>query len=261
MKVAVITGAAQGMGYAVAEELAREGDRVYLVDIRETVLEKAALLREKGYDARAFVCDVTSKVQVRDSVACLFKEENRLDKLVNAAGISASLPFIADDADEVLDKVMAVNFMGTWNFCRHVVPLMLRQKSGSIVNFSSVTGPVASDPGMCAYAASKGAVYAFTKSLALELAEAGISVNAVMPGYVWTDMIARYDPENPQKLKEKFSRGIPMGRMAEVEDVAPIVAFLLSEKARYMTGQGLIIDGGSTLVETKEILKKGEKKL
>lgn len=259
--VIIVTGAARGMGRASAEALLRKGATVCLVDRDSLVYEVAEKLKQENLLAKAFVCDLSEKVQVQKLISEIMDTCGKITKLVNVAGISASTSFLDDKIDEYLEKIMSVNFMGVWNMCRGTIPHLLNNGGGSIVNFSSVTGNVVTDPGMSAYSASKGAVSALTRALALEFADRNININAVLPGYVWTEMLSKYDPQNPEKVKERFSKGIPMGRLADVTEVAEVVCFLLSSSASYITGQGLVIDGGASLVETKQLVKKGNKKV
>lgn len=259
--VIVVTGAAQGMGKGVSTAVAKLGGIVCMLDKAEKVMESATELSNLGLKAYGYICDVTDSVNVKETFAKIVSEHGTINKLVNVAGISASVDFLSDEIDSIKDRIMNVNFNGVWNTCRVAIPYMLENGQGSIVNFSSVTGNLVSDPGMAAYAASKGAVSGLTKSLAIEFAKRNINVNAILPGYVWTDMLAKYNPDNPQEVKDRFSKGIPMGRLGTIDEAGAIVAFLLSEEASYITGHCLVFDGGTTLVETKELVVKGEKKL
>ncbi len=260
-RVTIITGGANGMGEAVGKEVAKNNGVVCLLDLSQEVLKKGERLKEEGYNVKGFVCDVTNKEEVQRIFKEIYEEFGSIDNLVNAAGISASVDFLNEDLDEIKDRIMNVNFNGTWNTCRAAIPYMLRGERGSILNFSSVTGNLVTDPGMSAYGASKAAVAGLTKTLAVEFADRGINANCILPGYVWTDMIAKYDPENPEKVKERFSQGIPMRRVGYVEEVGKVVAFYLSEGAAYITGQSIVFDGGTTLVETKKLIDKGKKEL
>ncbi len=260
-KIVVVTGAGRGMGNGVAKILGKLGATVCMLDINEDVLAAAKELTAKEVNAFGYVCDVSNI----DNVKCIFEkiisEHGTIHKLANVAGISASVDFLSEEIDLIKDRIMNVNFNGVWNTCRVAIPYMLNNGSGSIVNFSSVTGNLVSDPGMAAYAASKGAVSGLTRSLAIEFANRNININAILPGYVWTEMLSKYNPSNPQEIKDKFSKGIPMGRLGTIEEAGSVVAFLLSDEARYITGHCLIFDGGTTLVETKELVAKGQKKL
>lgn len=252
-KVTVVTGGANGMGEAVGKQIAELNGTVCLIDLSEEVLVKAKKMGEKNLNVSGYVCDVTDKENVKKTFEEIFKKYGVINNLVNAAGISASVDFLSEDLDEIKDRIMNVNFNGTWNTCRAAIPYILKNKIGSILNFSSVTGNIVTDPGMSAYSASKAAVAGLTKALAVEFADRGININCILPGYVWTDMIAKYDPDNPEKIKERFSQGIPMRRVGYVEEVGKVVAFYLSEGAAYITGQNIVFDGGTTLVETKNL--------
>ncbi len=249
------------MGKGVSKTLGELGATVCMLDLNENVLVIANELSQKGINAHGYVCDVTNNFDVKDTFKRIANEHGAIHKLANVAGISASVKFTSDEIDDTKDKIMNVNFNGVWNTCRAAIPYMLSNGKGSIVNFSSVTGNLVADPGMTAYSASKGAVSGLTRALAIEFADRKINVNAILPGYVWTDMIAKYNPDNPKEVKNRFSRGIPMRRLGTVEEAGSIVAFLLSEEASYITGHCLVFDGGTTLVETKELVKKGQKKL
>lgn len=259
--VIIVTGAAQGMGKGVSFALANLGATVCMLDKSDSIRNSAKELNDEGYKVYDYVCDVTDSKSVKDTFKMIEKQHGIIHKLVNVAGISASVDFTSDEIDAIKDKIMDVNFNGIWNTCRNVIPCMIKNGGGSIVNFSSVTGNIVSDPGMSAYAASKGAVSALTRSLAIEFADRNININAILPGYVWTDMLKKYNPEDPDEVKERFSKGIPMKRLGSVEEAGSIVAFLLSEGAKYITGHNLVFDGGTTLVETKELIVKGKKNL
>jgi hypothetical protein len=260
-KVVIVTGAAQGMGYGVALELCKNGAVVCMLDKNNKVLSSAEELNNNGYKAYGYVCDVTDKPMIKEVFENIVSIHGSIHKLANVAGISANMDFLSDDMDRVKDLIFNVNFNGIWNTCRAAIPYMIGNGKGSIVNYSSVTGNIVSDPGMSAYSASKGAVSGLTKALAMEFADRKISVNAILPGYIWTDMLAKYNPDNPQIIIDKLSKGIPMGRLGSVKDAGCLTVFLLSDEAEYITGQEIVMDGAATIVETKEIIKKGEKKI
>lgn len=260
-QVVIVTGAARGMGKGVSTVLGKQGATVCMIDLSENVIVTAKKLSEEGYKAFGYICDVTDALKVKEVFAQIAKEHGTIHKLANVAGISANIEFLSEDIDKAKDKIFNVNVNGVWNTCRAAIPYMLENGKGSIVNYSSVTGNIVSDAGMSAYSASKGAVSGLTKALAMEFADSDIRVNSVLPGYVWTEMLSKYDPENPQAVMDKLSKGIPMGRLGTVEEAGNVTAFLLSDEAGYITGHDLVLDGATTLVETKEIIKKGKKKL
>ena len=159
--------------------------------------------------------------------------------------------------DEVRDNHFDINIKGTWNMTQVVVPHMIKNKYGRIVNLSSVTGPMVADTGEVAYATTKAALMGFTKGLAMELVKNNINVNAIMPGYIMTPMVEGIAKDsngaNPQSVVDGIAAGIPMGRLGTIEELGELAAFLASDESTYITGQGFVIDGGSTLPETKSV--------
>lgn len=258
-KVLIVTGAARGMGRAVAERLATLRARVCLIDRGDNIYELKSKMKTEGFNVDAYLCDVSDRHEVNHTIKKIVDKHKTIDGLVNVAGISASISFLDDAIDTALDNMMKVNFYGVWNTCRAVLPIMVEKKAGSIVNFSSVTGNVVSDGGMAAYAASKGAVSGLTRSLAVEFADKNININSILPGYVWTDMLAKYDVTNPERVKVRLAGGIPAGRLGQVEEIAELAVFLLSSKAKFINGQNIVVDGASSLVETKQLIPKGNK--
>jgi NAD(P)-dependent dehydrogenase (short-subunit alcohol dehydrogenase family) len=156
--------------------------------------------------------------------------------------------------DEILALHWRVNVLGTWNCTKALLGHMIKRRYGRIVNMSSVTGPRVSDPGMMAYGMSKGAVLAFTKTTAVDVARYGITVNAILPGYILTPMVQRSAeeswPADPRNILESIARGVPLGRLGDPREVGYLAAFLSSDEASYITGAEMVIDGGSTLPET-----------
>ncbi|HHY95306.1 MAG TPA: SDR family oxidoreductase UcpA [Firmicutes bacterium] len=252
-KVAIVTGAAMGNGAGIAGVLAREGAWVFLCDMQEKVHETAQELRQRGDRAESLVVDVSDYYQVQETVKRVVERAKRIDVLVNNAGVIRLVPFL-EMSDEVRDRIFAVNILGVWNCCKAVLPYMVAQKYGRIVNMSSVTGPMVVDVGETAYATSKAAVWGLTKALAIEFAPHNITVNAVCPGYILTPMVrqiaAESNPERPQAVIDGIARAIPTGRLGTPEEVGDLVAFLASDDAKYLTGTQVVIDGGSTLPET-----------
>ena len=252
-KVAIITGAARGNGEGAARVMAREGATVVLTDILDEVHETAKNIREHGYKAVSFKMDVTKPVEVNHVVQGVLEQFGRVDILVNNAGVMR-LVALVDLSDEVRDNIFDVNVKGTFICTKAVLPSMIKRKYGKIINISSVTGPLVSDPGQCAYAATKGAILAFTKALAIEVVQYGINVNAICPGVIETEMVkqgaAQTNPEDPESVLKQLARGIPMGRLGTIEELGELVAFLASDESKYITGTSIVIDGGSTLPET-----------
>lgn len=242
-KVAVVTGASRGIGRAVALKLASEGATVIVNynGSQERAEEVKREIEAAGGTAEIRQCNVS------DFHACeeMFKEIiatfGRVDILVNNAGITRD-GLLMKMSEEDFDAVLDTNLKGTFNCIRFVSRTMLRQKSGRIINMSSVVG-VAGNAGQANYAASKAGVIGLTKSAAKELASRGITVNAIAPGFIETDMTAVLS----DKVREATAAQIPMGHFGGAEDVANAVAFLASDEAKYITGQVLHVDGGMAM--------------
>jgi 3-oxoacyl-[acyl-carrier protein] reductase len=233
-KVAIVTGASRGIGAAIARELATRGARV-IAGYRTGVAEAELLCKEIG--AVAVESDVATLAGVQALVAAAGQ---RIDVLVNNAGTNRD-GLLLRMGDEDWDSVLRTNLDGTFRMCRAVSEIMLRQRSGSIVNVTSVSG-IRGNPGQANYAASKAAVAAMTRTLAKELAKRSIRVNCVAPGFIDTDMVRKMDP----RVVEEVVKRIPMQRLGLPDEVAKVVAFLASDDARYITGQEWVIDGGLT---------------
>jgi 3-oxoacyl-[acyl-carrier protein] reductase len=241
-KVALVTGAAQGIGAAIAERLAAEGAAVAVVDInREKAEETAARLRQLGVEAQAYQVDVSNTEAVKQVTAEIVKRFGRVDILVNNAGITRD-GLLLTMSEQDWDLVIAVNLKSIFNFTKAVSRQMIRQKSGSIVNVSSVVG-LMGNPGQINYAASKAGVIGATKSSAKELASRNIRANAVCPGYIQTAMTERLD----EKAKQALIEYIPAKALGLPADVANAVLFLASDLASYVTGETLRVDGGMAM--------------
>lgn len=238
-QVALVTGASQGIGEAIALDLASEGLLVVLVDIQEEKLEAVSgKIRRGGGRASVRTADVSRFDQAAAVVDAVIKENERLDYLVNNAGITRD-NLMMRMREEEWDAVMAVNLKGVFNFCRAAVRPMLGRRFGRIVNISSVVG-VMGNAGQANYSASKAGVIGLTKSLAREVAAREVTVNGVAPGYISTAMTEGL----PEAVKKAFLDMIPMKRMGTPEDVAQAVKFLLSDQAAYITGQVIHVNGG-----------------
>jgi NAD(P)-dependent dehydrogenase (short-subunit alcohol dehydrogenase family) len=245
--VAIITGAGQGLGRTVAAEFAEEGCAVAIVDInRQALGEVETELRETGHTVKGYVLDITDHKTYGEAIDDVAKKWGHIDILVNNAAISLS-GTILDDSLENWRRQTSVNLEAVYMGTKMVVPYMVQQKSGRIINIASIQGFLSS--GQCgAYNAAKGGMIAFTKSLAVELAPYNIAVNAVAPGFMRTPMAlinGVQESEMPDFQKwyvEK--RHIPMARTGYPEDISGTVVFLASDYCRYMTGALLVVDGG-----------------
>jgi len=247
-RVALVTGAGSGIGRGISRVLAREGADLVLTDIGVSLAREAA--EEVG--GIALEHDVTSWSSCEEVVKATLEAKGRIDLLVNNAGVSRSLPFHEIDEAE-WDRVNDVNAKGVFLCCRAVAPHMMERRSGAIVNVSSMVGKEAI-PFFVHYCASKFAVIGLTQGLAKELAEYNVNVNAVCPGVVRTplwdpllDQISENKGISREKAWQEFVDGIPLGRPQEPEDIGEVVAFLASDRARNMTGQGINITGGMQL--------------
>ena len=238
-KVALITGAAQGIGKAVALLLARHGADIVVSDINlEKAEETAKEIESIGPKAMAIKVNVASLNDVERMVEAVLKKFGRIDILINNAGITRD-KLILRMTEEDWDIVLNVNLKGTFNCTKAVVRHMAKQRSGKIVSIASVVGEMG-NAGQVNYAASKAGVIGLTKTIAREFAQRGINVNAIAPGYIETPMTEVLS----DKVKEELKRLIPMERLGKPEDVAEAVLFLVSEESNYITGQVLNVNGG-----------------
>jgi len=239
-QVAVVTGAARGIGRAIAARLARGGASLALCDVLAEEIEAtaAALAGEYGVAARGFVVDVSNPEAVEGFVKQVKAEFGSLDLVVNNAGIARD-GLLLRMSDDDFDRVLKVNLYGPFYFCRAAARVMAKQRSGRIVNISSVIG-VMGNAGQANYAASKGGLIALTKTLAKELASRGVTANCVAPGFIETEMTAKL----PEEIRAEYKKLIPAGRFGTPEDVAETVAYLASPAAAYLTGHVLFVDGG-----------------
>jgi NAD(P)-dependent dehydrogenase (short-subunit alcohol dehydrogenase family) len=252
-KVALITGVARsrGMGNCVARLFAKEGASVVIVDIADQVKNCENELQQDGYTAFSFQVDLTDLKQVKDLVDKSIRQYEKIDILVNVAGKSVPpRPSFLDMSEDYWNMVMDRNLTTTLNCCWAVLPLMVKQKYGKVVNFSSVTGPKTAYRYSAAYAASKGAVSALTRALALEMGEHNITVNAILPGDIDTGD-RPWSPEDGRRdlgvLMPHLSGPIP--RPGKSEEVADLALFLATDESRFITGAEIVIDGGITIVE------------
>jgi len=238
-RVSLVTGASQGIGEAIAEELGKEGATVVLVDIQKEKMEDVAnRLAGQGIRALPFEADVTDFEQVNAATEFAVKELGKIDHLVNNAGITRD-SLLLRMKEEDWDLVLKVNLKGAFNFSRAVLKHMFAARYGRIVNISSVVG-LMGNFGQTNYAASKAGLIGFSKSLAREVAGRGITVNCVAPGYIATPMTEKLSEE----VKKAFLEVIPMKRFGLPVDVARAVKFLCSDQAAYITGQVINVNGG-----------------
>jgi A-factor type gamma-butyrolactone 1'-reductase (1S-forming) len=242
-KVAVITGAAGGIGRASALTFAREGAKVVLGDRAEEALaETARLVSEAGGDAVWLATDVTRRDDVVALVALATERHRRLDCAFNNAGIPGGMQPFAEHSDEQFESVMDINVRGAWMCVQEEIKAMLRTGGGSIVNASSGLGMIAA-PQVAAYVTSKHAVLGLTRAAALEYPRQGIRVNAVLPGVVDTAMPQVMFAAAPGAI-DAIGETSPMGRLARPEEVAEAAAWLCSDRSSYVNGHGLVVDGG-----------------
>jgi len=238
-KTALITGAGRGIGRIIALELASSGCDILAADVMEAPLnETAGLIKEKGRKCVISLCDVSSVENVASTVQKAIDEFGKIDILVNNAGITRD-NLIMRMTDDEWNKVLDINLKGTFNCIRAASRHMMKARSGCIVNISSVVG-VMGNAGQANYVASKAAVIGLTKTVARELAPRNVTVNAIAPGFIDTDMTKAL----PDKVKEEMLKSIPMNRFGSPQDIAGVVSFLASEKAAYITGQVFHVNGG-----------------
>lgn len=239
-KVALVTGGGRGIGRAIACALAREGATV-LVNYngsKERALEVVREIEAAGGHAEAVGCDVSDFTACGKMLEDMIKKYAHIDILVNNAGVTRD-GLLMRMSEEDFDKVLDTNLKGAFNTIRHLSRQLLKQKSGKIINISSVSG-ILGNAGQANYSASKAGLIGLTKSVARELASRGICVNAVAPGFIDTEMTQAM----PQKVREEAVKAVPLGRLGSVEDIAQMVVFLAGHTGDYITGQVFCVDGG-----------------
>lgn len=244
MATALITGSARGIGAAIALRLAKDGFNIALNDISETMFENNDIIdkiRAEGVEVEKFICDVSSYSQVEETVKAVKARFGSIDVLVNNAGITRD-GLMARMSEEQYDSVIAVNQKSVFNMCKFAGSVMMRQKSGRIINLSSVAG-VYGNPSQMNYSASKAAIIGMTKTVAKELGSRGITCNAVAPGFIKTPMTDKLTDAQ----RDAMIAQIAMKRYGEVEEIAGVVSFLASEDASYVTGQVIEISGGLSM--------------
>ncbi|WP_221372650.1 3-oxoacyl-[acyl-carrier-protein] reductase [Clostridium perfringens] len=242
-KVAIVTGGTRGIGRAIALKLADQGANI-VINYRNSdkeAEELKSILEGKGVKVLTVKCDISNFEDSKNLMDKCKEVFGKIDILVNNAGITKDT-LIMRMKEEDFDNVIDVNLKGTFNCAKHASAIMLKQRFGKIINMTSVVG-IAGNAGQVNYAASKAGVIGLTKSLAKELGSRGVTVNAVAPGFINTDMTASLS----EKVKEEASKNIPLKRLGDPEDVANLVGFLASDAANYITGQVINVDGGMVM--------------
>ena len=251
-RVALVTGAGSpiGIGFATAAVLGREGAAVAICSTTDRIHAQAGALRAMGYDAAGFVADLTDRAEARQLVDAVHARFERVDILVNNAGM-VTVDDPDDDAgdsfltlaDERWDVAIDRNLGTAYNVTRAVVPAMVRRGWGRVVMVSSVTGPIVTDPGSVGYGAAKAGMDGLMRGIAIEVAASGVTVNSVAPGWIATG----------SQLPSEASAGTytPIGRSGAPEEIAEVIAFLASDRASYVVGTSIVVDGGNTIQETK----------
>lgn len=243
-KVALVTGAGQGIGLATAHAFAKAGATVVLADINEPKLQAQNLVN-LGFKTVAYQCDVADDQKVKTMIDWIVATYGRLDAAFNNAGIQTPQTPAADISNEDFDKTVAVDLKGVWNCMKYEIPQMLKQGEGTIVNTSS-QGGVTGFPGQAAYIACKHGVIGLTRTAALDYAQQNIRINAVCPGAILTPMAEELIRRNPS-IETEIVKSIPIGRLGKPEEIADAVLWLCSPGASFMIGHALIVDGGFTV--------------
>ena len=252
-KTAVITGGAMGNGLGIVKVFLKHGARVIVLDYDDSIVKVVNDLKKDGNDVYGYKIDIRDRNKLDEIAIDVEKKYGKVDIIVNNAGICV-LDSFENMSDELRDRHFDINIKGTWNVTKAFLPLMKKAGHGAVVNLSSVTGTSVADAGEVAYATTKAAVLGFTKGLAMELVKDNIRVNAILPGYIMTPMVEKMAvqscPENPKSVVDGIAGAIPMNRLGTIEELGELAAFLASDESSYITGQGVTIDGASTLPET-----------
>jgi NAD(P)-dependent dehydrogenase (short-subunit alcohol dehydrogenase family) len=258
-KITLITGAGSGIGRAIAELFAREGARIGINYCHNQVGAAETLRRVEvaGSDGLLLKADVSREAEVEEMIEQLVEHFGRIDILVNNSGIgtSKSPDRVAEILEEDWDRVLAVNLKGVMLTSKHVLPVMMRQARGTIINVSSIRG-LLGNPNLASYCASKGGVVLLSKQMALDYARNGIRVNAICPGFVLTEMLEGYinKQADPQGARTSFADMSPLGRIGRPEEIAAAALFFASEASSFVTGVALPVDGGYTAYGMRDIL-------
>ncbi|MGF6976215.1 NAD(P)-dependent dehydrogenase (short-subunit alcohol dehydrogenase family) [Paraburkholderia sp. JPY465] len=245
-QVALVTGAASGMGLTTATAFAHSGARVVLSDVNAETLQAATeQLKAAGHEAIGIACDVSDETQVKSMIQQTVATFGRLDATFNNAGIQSPAVDVPDVPNEVYDRIEAINLRGVWNCLKYQLAQMRDQGSGAIVNCSSMGGLVGL-PGRAAYHAAKHGVLGMTKSAALEFASRGIRVNAVCPGIIETPMVSAM-LQGESALMNEMMREVPINRLGRPQEIAEAVLWLCSPGSTFVIGHALVVDGGYTI--------------
>ncbi len=242
-KIALITGAARGIGKQIALRFAEEGAKLVLTDVRAEILEQTGIEIEQKFGTKplCLTFDIRNAQQIDEAVKKILDTFSRIDILVNNAGITRD-QLLAMMSEQEWDDVLSVNLKSVFLCTKAVTKVMMRQRYGRVVNMASVVG-VMGNAGQANYAASKGGVIAFTKTVAKEFAKRNITANAIAPGFIDTDMTKTI----PEKIMEQMKAAIPLARLGQPEDVANLALFLASDLSSYITGQVVHVDGGMVM--------------
>lgn len=255
-KIAIVTGGAMGNGLGIVKVFLQNGADVIILDYSEKLDATIEELKKDFEKVSGYQVDIRDSKKLKEIATKIQAEKGKIDILVNNAGV-AKLESFLEMSDEVRDFHFDINIKGTWNVTKEILPIMKKNKYGRIINLSSVTGPMVADSGEVAYATTKAALIGFTKGLAMEVVEDNITVNAIMPGYIMTPMVEGIakdtNAQNPDRVVKGIADGIPMKRLGTIEELGHLALFLASDESTYITGQGFVIDGGSTLPETKSV--------
>ena len=251
-KIAVVTGGAMGNGLGIVKVFLKYGAKVVILDYSDTLDEVVNSLKQDNNKVSGYKLDIRNIADIKSAINSVIEQYGHIDILVNNAGV-CRLEKFEDMNDELRDFHFDINVKGSWNVTKICLPYM-KNRGASIVNLSSVTGPMVADSGEVAYATTKAAILGFTKALAAELVTDDIRVNAILPGYIRTPMVdgmaKETNPENPESVVDGIAAGIPMKRLGTIEELGELAAFLACDESSYITAQGIVIDGGSTLPET-----------
>lgn len=239
-RVALITGAARGIGAKIAVTLANEGTDIAVVDYGDEALAEQTLqeIKNTGVRVAYYRCDVSDFTATKQVVDAVVKDFGKIDVLVNNAGITSDKLLMRMEESD-WDRVLNINLKGCFNMIKHVTPYMMRKRYGRIVSISSVVG-LMGNAGQANYSASKAGIIGLTKTVAKEFAPRGVTANAIAPGFIRTAMTDALTEEQKQAMYKL----IPLGKLGETEDIANAVSFLVSDKARYITGEVIRVDGG-----------------